>query len=325
MFYSTFSMKYNIKSFFHISKKKLLKELWKQFITQTEEYYWEEYASGKNTAATQNFKEDLVTTKFSNAFAIYFQKTVLKQIDNLSKLNMPVPNTGNEKKTSISSISLLNNYFKPNKFSDDAKESTINLFCLFLGYHSFDDFQEKNYINLLPIGVQFYLKYPKIVYLSVCVFVILTGLIIFLKTNLPEDDDIKELITLANQTEFESYKKLDQFDTTHLDLYWAKGIARHRIMNILKKHPQMGRVLVDTLKASGAKIINFKIILKTRYYIRLETEEHWHLQWYNVNTKVFEKEYDRVDTQIYELINSNKRWKIWDNWHIKKPESITIH
>ena len=317
-------MKNQISTLFPDKKKKYLNALWQQFIKSVEVYYWEEYASAKTSLATNNFKEDVISSKFASNFSLAFQKKVEQHIKYLSDRNLPIPPTGYKSKTGIDGTSLANNFFKINRFSDDVRDSTVTLFCLYLGYDSFDDFKEKNEFALLPPHKKFHLKYPKTLYGIVALIVFFIAGLIFLRTNLPSDEELKLLIKNANIMEYDGYKELSSFDSSKLDNYWTKGIARQRIMNILINHPKKGKVLVDTLNSSGATIVGFDVTLKTRYYIRLQTEEHWHLQWYNTKTRVLDKEYDRVDTQKYELLYQDNRWKIYDNWHIKKPEEIII-
>ncbi len=326
MFYSRKYLKSTIDKYFSISKKKYLLELWVQFIEEVEEFYWEKYANVKNSKSTQDFKKDSLSSKFTDSFAIVFQEQVKKKIDDLIKNDLPLPYTGKENKTSITGSSLLNNFLKVNGFSNEVKDSTINLFCLYLGYDDFEDFKIKNREKLYPKVIKFYLDYPKLNSFIIVSIVCMALISVYLKTGTPSDETIKDFIVVANRAEYDSYKKLPIVDSINVDRYWTKkGISRKRIMEILLKHPKLGRILVDTLQSSGAKIVNFKVIFKSRYYIRIETEEHWRLQWYNTKTKVFDKIYDRVDAQVYELLREDNLWKINDNWHLKKPDEIIIN
>lgn len=307
-----------------VSKRKFLDELRKQFILEIKEFYHNTYVKITDEAEyVSNFEDDMVKLRFANKLAEYFEEKVEEKVKKLRFSNLEIPQIGiKNTQYGISGTSLLNNYLKPNKLSDAVKDSTLLRICLFLGYNDFNDFQNKNTLALQPFLVKQCIFYPY----RIVLFLLFILVLCYLKTGAPSDQQIKSTIITANKIEFDSYKKLKLTDslTTLIDRYWAKHIARERILNIIKKHPIRGRILIDTLNSSQAKILNIDVVFKSRYYTRVETEESWKLIWFNTKLKIVDASYDRIDNQVYELVIVDGKLKIFDNWHIKKPLDIKV-
>ncbi|GAB2584972.1 hypothetical protein [Spirosoma areae] len=310
------------------AKETSIQELWQQSKRKIKEAYWKKIYVPREQSGEKgygiNFEKDLVTTTFIDAFAVAFEEEIKNNVERLEAEGKPLPKV---RQWSID-VTSLSKHFNPASPLRNVKDGTLHLYCLYLGYDSWEDFQVKNHYQLwlqsLPAHRRWWITNKALVIGSLVLCLSAIGGYIYLQSQKPTDAELFELIQKANQAEYGAYKTLPVIDSSSIDQCFFPGIAKRRITKILKKHAQIGRILIDTLNASGARIVDFQVIKSNRNRATVRTEEYWHLKWYNVNQKTFEKEYERVDEQEYELVKQDNHWKIIDNPHIKKPINVPI-
>lgn len=158
---------------------------------------------------------------------------------------------------------------------DKRQEKTLSKLCIYLGHHSFAEFQ-----------AQF-------------------------DNRSRTENDILQLLLSGNQAEFNAYKNLPEIDLSELELYYHReGPAFKRVEHLLQLNAKRHWVLSDPKNPSYHRILAFEIVSKSDTEMEIKTRENWYLRWFHTVDKNNPFIYDELNTQFYLLSLKGGKWKV---------------
>lgn len=281
------------------TRQQYIHELWQQFSARIIEEWPQKYQSrfGEYQAFNKIQKPTLFARAVQKEINRHFAEKGIKHI-------------------TIVSESTLNYAFQRGNLSYNAKDRSLDMFAVYLGFKNWLDFQYQTEVlpnieqdeedsklpqELAPI-VERRRKTRGIVWYIAGIFLFLGCIytIYYLRTMAT----IKKIIIEANAAEFEAYKTLPKIDTAFFDLYYTKRPDnRSQLSFWLRQRAAKKSKLVDSLSVSTILECHIKYIgWKTA---QVQTKEAWRLIWEGNTEK-----YDVINPQDYYLIYENGRWLI---------------
>lgn len=266
--------------------------LYQEFIQKVKEFYRDEFCKSPEYAA--DFEKDRIKDLFGRLLKEHLEKdTGIKNPFNHRTL-----------------INIVNGGIAPN-----ARQTTLDAIAKFCGYDNYASFLENNPTVIKPKR--------KLYVLWITAVVLLTGLLVWWTTDKP-NREIHRIIHDANRAQFNAYKALPEVKTNGLKPYYTEnGSAFKVIEDILKRSATLNRVITQPeTNSSYYTIHEIKILKKERGRLIAETQEHWYLRWYCLNTQKFVKKYDETNSQIYVFKKEQGKWKIDSNDYKGTAENI---
>jgi hypothetical protein len=289
------------------TKEQLIHKLWKEFSGKIIEN-WEEKYQKKHG----NF---LGFQAIANTFN--FSREVKKNIDkDLEKQNIP-------EEIKRVSEGTLNNLFQRNGFTGNEKSSSLDMYCVWLGYQDWDDYYSKhedeitNSVEISELSTTsirtsnqvFYSK--KIRFILLALFVLSTlGFWFWSKKEEKRDQEsIKNVIIKANTAEFGVYAAVPMIDTTVLnEFYFKESVSLKTVFGNAIRRGNAGTKLRKN--ASGCSIEELNIEELNNNSAKVKTKEKWRLVWYSVETNRDTIKFEEFNNQEYFLSKIDGVWKI---------------
>jgi len=213
-------------------------------------------------------------------------KIVRSVLDKLDQQRM-----GNDVTVSASTLKRLYKYGYDLK-KDRRAMNTLDKLSLFLGYTGWDDFVNQKNLQFQQGSIEALLV---------------------------------DIVTKANEAEFQAYKSLPRIETTELLKYrTAEGSGYLRIYNVLVQHSKKGWTIGNEGNPSGytqqkvwiEKLSSSKAIVKT--------QEYWYLRWFELPTQLYRHIYNEQNEQTKTLELIDGHWKISSVFYPSPKNSVQI-
>ncbi len=223
-------------------------------------------------------------------------KTIASILDQTLDANEDIPFAVKRDKGTTLSVSTLERIFKygylPNK-RDKRVTRTLDILSLFIDYSDWDSFvQEKN-------------------------------------TSFKQGNSIEgmlvDIVTKANQAEFEAYRKLPKIETAELLKYRTEsGSGYLRIYNVLVQHSKKGWTIGNEGNPSGFTQQKVWIESMSNDKAVVKSQEYWYLRWFEIPTQLYRYIYNEENEQTKTLELIDGEWKVSSVFYPSPRNSVHI-
>ncbi len=210
--------------------------------------------------------------------------------------NEDVPDSVKRQEGTTLSVSTLERIFKygylPNK-RDQRVIKTLNILAIFVDYNDWDNFvQMKNALFQQGDSIE--------------------GMLV-------------DIVTKANQAEFNAYKALPNIETAELLKYRTEnGSGYMRIYNVLVQHSKKGWTIGNEGNPSGFTQQKVWIESMSNDKAVVKTQEYWYLRWFEVPTQLYRYIYNEENEQTKTLELIDGEWKISSVFYPSPKNSVHI-
>ncbi len=130
----------------------------------------------------------------------------------------------------------------------------------------------------------------------------------------PAEDEVKDLVQQAIETEFAAYLNLPEIPKNYLIKSFLKGSqAFNKIMEVLLAQQSNHCIVSNQYNPSTFEILNLKVEKLNDNYAQVVTTEFWELCWWDTVNNQYLKRYKNISEHVYIVVKQNNQWKVKTN------------